>query len=207
MLTEDIRAEIIDTFKSDIDFTYNDFDPDAEVYRFGERFHTNHPYVMIDFLPANIPKFRSISDTIGYCVGDWYQYGLCQVEVLTIHCYVDGHHLRNLSTSINGRLLCANMAEKAQQWGLTNLEAILAPYSASLDRKLSLGNVVNRSYFDTETQTQVYNYDIDFFIRTSLLWNKVPDDYDEDEEIVEEAWLNIEEPTTGTTKQIIIRVN
>ena len=205
MLTETIRGEIVDAFTEEFNSMYQEYDVPVGVYRHGERFKTNHPYIMISFLPANIPKFRSVSNLVG-TVGSYYRYGFCQVEVLGFHAYVNGHHISALGHNVNGRLLCADIAEKAQQWGFKRIDEILRPYGGAIDVKLNMGDVVDNTYYDTRAQTQVYNYDVDFFIRTSVEWNRAPEYYEGDE-IVEEAVLDIEEPTTGTHKTIIIRVN
>ena len=89
MLTEINRQGLIEDLQKNINFSYQDYNPEVNVFRSGEGFNRENPYILIEFLPANRKKFRSISDVIGNATpqGEYKQYGWCQIELCSIYCY------------------------------------------------------------------------------------------------------------------------
>ena len=208
MMIEEMRGAMVDDLHQNVDFTFNGLDPQVEVHRFGERFETDHPYVILNFLPSNIPKFKSVSDVIGKSRGEHYQYGFCQVEVVSISAYVNEYQLQEIyENRVNGRLLCDHTVLKCLERVLKAWDDILGQWGAVLDTKQNFGAIRDSSYYDSEAQTQIYNYDIDLFIRTSLVWDKVVEPYDESDEIAESAMLEINEPITNKKKIYVIKVS
>ena len=204
MLKETERNTLVDRVNS-LDFTYQGVDPQVKVYRYGEGFSRNNPTILVQFLPANRKKFASISDVIGKADGDYYRYGFCQIELCSIHCYCqEKHETEDKSTVINGRMLCNDMAEKVLLDVLKVWENILFDFYASFDRKEAI-IIKDVSTYDPVTETRIYNYDIDVYLRTAFAWDKVPDDYvDEFAEIVE---FEIEETQQETQDNIIIKIS
>jgi len=183
-----------------LDFTYKTFDPQVKVYRYGEGFSRENPTILVQFLPSNRKRFQSVGDVIGKAKGDYYQYGFCQVELCTIHCYCqEEHETLDKSTTINGRMLCYDMAEKCLNDVLKVWENILFDFNASLDRKETIV-IKDFSMYDSSTETRIYNYDIDVYLRTQFRWDKVPDGYEEDDDLAEIVELEVE----GTKNNIII---
>ena len=205
MLKETERNTIVDRVNS-LDFTYQGVDPQVKVYRYGEGFSRENPTILVQFMPSSRKKFQSVSDAIGHAEGDYYQYGYCQIELCSVHVYCqEKHETADKTTVINGRMLCYDIAEKVLVDVLKVWENILVDFNASLDRKEAI-IIKDLSTYDPVTETRIYNYDIDVYLRTQFRWDKVPDDYDEDEfaEIVE---FEVEETQQEIKNNIIIKIS
>jgi len=207
MLKETERNTIVDRINS-LDFTYEGKNPQVKVYRYGEGFSRKNPTILVQFMPASRKKFQSVGDVIGIVTGDYYQYGYCQIELCGIHCYCqEKHETADKTTVINGRSLCYDMAEKCLNDVLKVWENILFDFNASLDRKEAI-LIKDLSTYDPVTETRIYNYDIDVYLRTQFRWDKVPDGYDEGDDLAEILELaEIEETNEGTKYNIIIKTN
>jgi len=206
-LTETQRNVLVDRVNS-LDFTYEGVDPQVKVYRHGEGFSRNNPTILVGFMPANRKKFQSISDVIDKAEGDYYTYGFCHIELCTIHCYCqEKHQNADKSIVINGRMLCNDMAEKVLSDVLKVWENILFDFYASFDRKETI-LIKDLSTYDPVTETRIYNYDIDVYLRTSFRWDKVPDDYDVEDDLAEIFELSeVEETKQEIKSNIIIKIS
>jgi len=206
MSDSDLRKALLDDIKNNVDFTYQTLDPQVKVYRSGEGFDKIHPSILIGFLPSNRKRFQSVSDIIGYAEGDYYRYGYARVELCTIHCYCQEKHENVLKTvTINGRMLCEFIAEKCLERVLKVWENILFDYNSSFDRKDTIPVIRDLSMYDEISETQIYNYDIDVYLRIPFTWDKVPDGYDDEGDLANIASLEVKELNSNKTKQIIIR--
>ncbi|KKN01481.1 hypothetical protein LCGC14_1127330 [marine sediment metagenome] len=207
MLDSDLRNALIDDIKDNVDFTYQTLDPQVKVYRYGEGFSRINPSILIGFLPSNRKRFQSISDVIGYAKGDYYRYGFARVELCTIHSYCqEKHETADKSTTINGRMLCEFIAEKCLERVLKEWENILSDYNSSFDRLDTIPIVRDLSLYDEVSETQIYNYDIDIYLRIPYTWDKVPDGYDEEGDLANILSVEeLNELNNNKTKQIIIR--
>ena len=184
MLSTEGRNTLVDRVNA-LDFTFQTLDPQVKVYRYGEGFSRENPTILVQFLPANRKKFQSISDVIGKVpgAGDHYQYGFCQIELVTIHVYCqEKHESADKTTVMNGRVLCEFLADEVLRDVLREWETILLEFNASFDRKETIA-VKDLSTYDPVTETRIYNYDIDVYLRTQFRWDKVPDGYDEDADL------------------------
>jgi len=205
MLKETERNYFVDDI-NELDFTYEGFDPQVKVYRYGEGFSRTNPCILVGFMPSNRKRFQSVGDAIGHAKGDYYQYGFCQIELCTIHCYChEEHETADKSTSINGRMLCYDMAEKCLYRVLKVWENILYDFNATLDRKETIV-IKDLSTYNPATETRIYNYDIDVYLRTQFRWDKVPDGYEEDNDLAEIVGLEVIEDGQGTKDNIIIKI-
>lgn len=206
MSNTEIRNALIEDIKG-LDFTYQDLNPQVKVYRYGEGFSRINPTIMIGFLPSNRKRFQSVGDIIGKAQGDYYRYGYCRVELCTIHCYCqEEHKTDNKETTINGRILCEFIAEKCLQRVLKVWENILFDYNASFDRKDTIPVMRDLSFYDEISETQIYNYDIDVYLRIPHTWNKVPEGYDEKGDLAKIVSVEeLKELNSNNKKQIIIR--
>ena len=206
MLKETERNFIVDRING-LDFTYQELDPQVKVLRYGDGFSRKNPVILVGFMPSNRKRFQSVSDVIGKAKGDYYQYGFCQIELCTIHCYChEEHETADKSTSINGRMLCYDMAEKCLYRVLKVWENILYDFNATLDRKETIV-IKDLSTYNPATETRIYNYDIDVYLRTQFRWDKVPDGYEEDNDLAEIVGLEVIEDGQGTKDNIIIKIN
>lgn len=208
-LIEEQRDVFVDDFADNVDFFYEGFDPQVEVYRWGEGFSQEHPYILVKFLPTSRKKFQSLSDVVGRAKGRFYQYGLCHLESITVTVYCNEFHESDDGERIvNGRKLCSFIAEKCLERVLKVWEDILKGFNASFDRKANIPIIRDLSMYDKETGTKLYNYEFDMMLRTQLRWNKVPDDYDESDDIAERAILHVDpNGEIDKRKTIIINTN
>jgi hypothetical protein len=206
MLTSTARNTLVDRVNS-LDFTYQSKNPQVKVYRYGEGFSRTNPTILVQFLPASRMKFKSVSDVIGYAKGDYYQYAYCQIELCSIHCYCqEKHESADKTTVINGRMLCEFMAEKCLEDVLKVWEDILYDFNASFDRKEAVV-VRDLSTYDPVTETRIYNYDIDVYLRTQFRWDKVPDGYEEDGDLAKILEYEAKETLTQKKYNIIIKIS
>jgi len=203
----ELRNALIDDINYNVDFTYQNLDPQVKVYRYGEGFSRINPMVLISFLPSNRKRFQSVSDVIGYAKGDYYRYGFARVELCSIHCYCQEKHENALKTvTINGRKLCEFIAEKCLERVLKEWENILNDYNSSFDMKDTIPIIKDLSVYDEITETRIYNYDIDVYLRIPFTWDKVPEGYDEEGDLAKILSVEeLKELNSNKTKQIIIR--
>jgi len=185
MFKEDEREFIIEDMHKNLSFRFYEYTPPVNVYRYGESFDKNLPYVLLEFLPANRNKFRSISDYIGDATpnGRYKQYGFCQMEVINVYCYCGEFHN---NFKLNGRKLTAYLAETVMSYAQKNWEQMLWKMYASIDRAETLWALKDSSYYDNNTASKVYCYEFDVYARTQMRWNKIPSSYDGNEGIIEE---------------------
>ncbi len=207
MSDTELRNALIDDIKDNVDFTYQTFDPQVKVYRYGEGFSRINPIVMIQFLPSNRKRFQSVSDIIGYAEGDYYRYGYIRVELCTIHCYCqEKHETVDKTTIFNGRVLCEFMAKKCLERVMKVWENILLDHYSSFDMKDTIPIIKDLSVYDEISETQIYNYDIDVYLRIPFTWDKVPDGYDDEGDLANILSVEeLKELNSNKTKQIIIR--
>ena len=205
MTDSEIRNALVEDIKG-LDFTYQTFDPQVKVYRYGEGFSRINPTIMVGFLPSNRKRFQSVNNIIGKAKGDYYKYGYCRVELCTIHCYCQEEHKdATKTTTINGRMLCEFIADKCLERVLKVWENILLDYNASFDWRDTIPVTRDLSFYDEFSETQIYNYDIDVYLRIPFTWDKVPEGYDETSDLAKIASLEVEELNSNKTKQIIVR--
>lgn len=178
MLTEVNRKDLIEDLHKNINFSYQDYNPEVNVNRSGEGFDRKNPYILVDFLPANRKKFQSISDIIGNATpkGEYKQYGYCQIELCSVYCYC-GEYIKE--RSINGRIFTNELATKVLMYIMRNWESILWKMYASFDRSEDIV-IRDVSTYDPDIGTMVYCYSIDLYLRTQFRWNKVPPDHTEE---------------------------
>ena len=207
MLKSTERDTIVDRVNS-LDFTYESFDPQVKVYRYGEGFSRINPTVLVQFLPANRKRFQSVGDVIGKAKGDYYQYGYCQVELCTIHVYCqEKHESADKTTTINGRIIGEHISETILSDILKVWENILCDFNAAFDRKETVPIIRDLSTYDPVTETRIYNYDIDVYIRTRFVWDKVPDGYEETDDLAEILEYEAEETLTQKKYNIVIKIS
>ncbi len=184
MFSEDQREYIIEDLHKNLVFRFLQYTPPVSVNRYGEGFDKTLPYVLIEFLPANRNKFRSISDIIGNASpnGQYKQYGFCQMEVINIYCYCGEFHD---TYKLNGRKLTYHLAETILIYVQKNWENIFKGMYASFDRAETMWAIKDSSYFDEGSASKIYCYSFDVYARTQMRWNKIPSTFDGEEEIVE----------------------
>jgi len=205
-LNTDLKLALVDDING-LDFTYQNLDPQVKVYRYGDGFDRINPNILIQFLPSNRKRSQSVGDVIGLAQGDYYRYGYARVELCTIHVYCQENHENALKTvTINGRMLGEFIAEKCLERVLKIWENILFDYKASFDRKDTVPVIKDLSMYDETVETQIYNYDIDVYLRIPFTWDKVPEGYDDEGDLAKIVSIEeLKEINSNNKKQIIIR--
>ena len=178
MLNEEQRGQLIEDLQKNVHFSYQGYEPDVNVFRSGDGFDRENPYILVEFLPANRKKFQSISDVIGSAseCGQYKQYGYCQIELCSIYCYCGEYPNER---DLNGRLFTDHMAQTILKYVLRNWESLLWNMYASFDRSEDI-IVRDVSTYNPETGTQIYCYSVDLYLRTQMRWNKIPPSHTED---------------------------
>ena len=175
MLTESERATLVDDINSDrLDFTYGDFEPEVKVYRFKEGFKKHRPLVLMEFLPANRSKFRSLSNAIGVDVGKYVEYGYCQLEYCAFKCYCGEFHDNK---ALNGRLLAEYILQVIRKHVFKNWDYLLRDMAACIDKfeEVSIRDVTK---YEVQQATKTVVYEMELYLRTQFRWRKTPDDYE-----------------------------
>lgn len=174
MLTEAERAVLVDDIASDrLDFTLGDFVPDVKVYRFKEGFSKHRPLIMIEFLPANRSKFRSVANAIGIAQGRYVEYGYCQMEYCAFKCYCGEFHD---GKELNGRILAEHILQVIRKHVLKNWGYVLKDMAATLDTNEEVA-IRDVTTYERRFASKVYVYEMEIYLRTQFRWNRVPDDY------------------------------
>jgi hypothetical protein len=175
MLTEAERAVLVDDINSDrLDFEYDSWNPELGIYRFKEEFKKNLPYVMIEFLPANRSKFRSVGNAIGINKGKYVEYGYCQLENVSFKAYCNEFHN---SKTVLGRLLAENTLQVIRKHVLKNWNYLLRDMGACIDGAENI-TIRDVTAYNRTTATKIIVYEMDLYLRTQFRWRKTPDDYE-----------------------------
>jgi len=186
MLTETERAVLIDDINSDrLNWAYGDFDPAPRIYRFGEGFKKELPYIMVQFLPANRTKFRSVGNAIGIDKGEYVEYGFCQIENVSFKCYCGEFHNNK---TLNGRLLAEHLLQVLRKHVFTNWNYLLRDMAACIDDFESVA-IRDVTAYQLKTGTKVVVWEMDIYLRTQFRWRKTPEGYDPDDELLEKIGL------------------
>lgn len=174
MITKSLRDTLVDSLEQ-VDFSYGDWDdPTVQIIRKDESFTKKAPWITVGFFPANRRKFRSVSDAIGWKQEGYLRYGYCQIELVDICCNVaEFQH----DKEIPGRDFCYNMAYQVLHYILGNWESLLKEEYAAFDRDEDL-NIRDETLFLRRQGTKVYKYSISVYLRTQMVWDKVPPTYE-----------------------------
>lgn len=177
MLTEETRKTLIEDIQK-MDFSFNGYSPDIEVWRVGEGRKRVLPYVSIDFLPTSKKMFASLGDVVGWKADpDYHRFGFCEIELVSITVYAE-QQMEN----VYGRLFCDNAIRKIRKRVLSRWEPILYEVEACLDRSINPSIRDLSAYLDT-FGTQMFAYQLDVYLRTNVSWDYMPDGYDDTQEV------------------------
>ena len=173
MLTETEKARLIDDINENVTWTYGTFEPDVKVYRFGEGFKRKLPTVMIEFLPANRSKFRSVGNAIGIATGDYVEYGFCQLEYVAFKCYCGEFHD---DKKISGRILAEHLLQQIRKHVLVKWNYILRNMGACID-KFEEFAIRDVTAYQRKYATKTLVYEMEIYLRTQFRWSVTPEDY------------------------------
>lgn len=176
MLTEGKRGLLINDLQQNVTFEYKGWNINPRIMRERSGYPKKNPFITVGYYPTTRDKFRSISNVIGNYTedGNYYEYGMCQLENVVIRSYANKLHK---DREMEGRFIVSHMSNQiiwriltAWQYGL------LYSIYCSLDD----ANIfpVDKSFFDSKKGTMFYINEISFNIRTPIRWNIKPDDYE-----------------------------
>jgi len=182
MLYESTKDRMIDDIQNQVDFSYGSWNPSIQVWRAGEGFKREFPYVAIDFIQTSEKKFPSLADIVGRIDDVYFTYAYCEVELVTITVYAKKYHNNN---TVRGRNYAIIIADRIRRRILGFWNDILRDQNASIDRSKPTP-VKDLTNFRAESGDRIHEYELDVYIRTDVRWSRMPDDYEVDEKVAEE---------------------
>ncbi len=182
-LTEAQRGALIKDIKNNVDYTYEGYDPEVQIIRYGEGYDKKHPYILLQFLPANRKLFDSVGQGIGEAsdLGGYAEFGFCHVEDVIVRTYC---HQNSYNGTIDGRILVDFLANKTMWYIWKYWYNLLMTYNANIDTSRSDPTIYDKSLYDRRFATKIYILEFEVFLLTQFRWNFIPDD-GADEEILE----------------------
>ena len=175
--SEIARGFCIADIKQNVDFEDSEgYDPDPKVFRHGEGFDKKHPYITMEFLPANRNRFQST--TYSYAgratpLGEYHEFAYCRMENLRIRCYAHEFHR---SRAKAGRIVAEQMAIAVRDHILKNWCFFLPNFDAIWDENYGI-NLSDMSKYDGGKGSKIYVYTVDLMLRTNFRYNDIPPDY------------------------------
>lgn len=174
MLYESTHDKLIDDIQLQVDFSYGAWDPPIKVWRAGEGFERELPYVAIDFISTSMKMFPSLADIVGRIDDIYFTYAYCELELCTVTVFTKKYHNNNL---VRGRNYAVVLANRIRTRILAFWNDILKDNKASIDRSKAMP-VRDLTNFRTESGDRIHEYEVDVFIRTDVRWSRMPDNYE-----------------------------
>jgi len=201
MLYETIKNRLLDDIQNQVDFSYGSWNPAIQVWRAGEGFAREYPYVAIDFIQTSMKKFPSMGDVVGIVDDVYYTYAFCELELCTVSIYAKKYHNNN---TVRGRNYAVVIADRIRKRILGFWNDVLKDNKASIDRSRAIP-VKDLTNFRARSGDRIHEYEVDVYIRTDVRWSRMPADYEVDEKLVEEVRgeIHSEEEATPTRFKVI----
>jgi len=174
LLTEDGRGDLTNDIFSNVDFTYDGWEPSVLKYRFGSLFPQKLPSIGIQFLPTRERKFVSNNDIIEVHPEnpEFFIYGYCELEAVRffIACQDNVQYSGNI---LNGRKIIDRWARSILWRIRREWPTILGSYGASIEVGLPF-DIRDLSRFFQATKRLVYEASL--YLRTPHIWDFVPEE-------------------------------
>ena len=183
MLYESTHDKLIDDIQNQVDFSYGAWDPSIQVWRAGEGFKREFPYVAIDFIATSMKKFPSLADVVGRIDDIYFTYAYCELELCTVTVFTKKYHNNN---NVRGRNYAVVLANRIRTRILAFWNDILKDNKASIDRSKAMP-VRDLTNYRDESGDRVHEYDINIFIRTDVRWSRMPSTYEVEKILADEA--------------------
>ena len=192
-LTESQRRTLIDDLQN-LDYEYESWDPNIEVWRAGEGYKRSLPYITVDFIAStDTKKFGSQGDIVGRVDDHRYEYAYCEPEMVSITIYANKYHN---SGAIRGRDFAMWAIKEIKKRILSYWnELYLYSYNASIERSINFP-IKDLTNAIPQVKTRVHELELNVMLRTDMRWYKKKDPDDSVEEIASKAYVelsNIEE--------------
>ena len=183
MLYESTHDKLIDDIQNQVDFSYGAWDPSIQVWRAGEGFKREFPYVAIDFIATSMKKFPSLADVVGRIDDIYFTYAYCELELCTVTVFTKKYHNDG---NVRGRTYASILANRIRIRILAFWNDILKDNKASIDRSKAMP-VRDLTNYRAESGDRVHEYDINIFIRTDVRWSRMPSTYEVEKILADEA--------------------
>ena len=183
MLYESTHDKLIDDIQNQVDFSYGAWDPSIQVWRAGEGFKREFPYVAIDFIATSMKRFPSLADVVGRIDDIYFTYAYCELELCTVTVFTKKYHNNN---NVRGRNYAVVLANRIRTRILAFWNDILKDNKASIDRSKAMP-VRDLTNYRDESGDRVHEYDINIFIRTDVRWSRMPSTYEVEKILADEA--------------------
>jgi len=183
-LPEAGKNELIERIQS-LDFTYNGWDPQIEVWRAGEAHERNLPYISVDFIQTSQKLFGSMSDIVGRIDDRRYEYAFCELEFVNISVYANKYHNND---AIRGRDFAFFAINEIRNDVLAWWNDILYKYDASIDRRIEIP-IKDLTIYYEDVATRVHEFELDFYLRTDVRWYRELPSGEEGEVRAEQAYI------------------
>jgi hypothetical protein len=168
--SETAKGEMIEDIQNNVSFTFNGWTPAIQVWRAGEAFERELPYIAVDYIETSGKLFPSLADIVERVDDLRYEYAYCELELVNITCYAKKYHNNN---AIRGLEFADEILKRIRQRILSRwTDNILYKYNASVDRGQALP-IRNLTKFDTETATRIHELELNVFLRTDVRWYRV----------------------------------
>ena len=177
---------MIEDLQNNIDFSYLGWSPAIKVWRAGDGFEREFPYVAVDYIGTSEKKFASLGDIVERVDDQRYEYAYCELELVNITIYTKKNHNNG---TIRGRAygyeILGRIRERIFSRWTNN---ILYKYNASVERGRN-APIRDLTKFDTETAIREHELELDMFLRTDVRWYRVLSPNDVIEERAEKAYI------------------
>lgn len=186
------RGRLINSLK-EVDFSYEGWEPDIKIWRSGEGYKRELPYMAVDFIATNENKFNSMGGDIVERLDDFrYERAYCELELVDITIYTSKYHN---SGAIRGRDYAEEIMLRIRKRIFAYWDDLLSDFNASRDRSKA-APIRDLSKFNDNVATRIYEYNLSIFLRTDVRWYKGSDDDPLVEERAEKAYGVLNEETT-----------
>lgn len=177
---EQERGRLINDLQNNVDYSFGNWNPDMKIWRSGEIHEKRLPFGVVDFLPTSRFKFKSLGDAIGKVDDIHYQYGYCELEMVTISIYAN--KFQN-NRKVNAREFAYNTLLRIRKHIFRTWPSILRKFGASIERGIN-ANIIDLTDYREDIGTRMYEYDMNFYLRTDVRWDNrsdwIPPDGGED---------------------------
>jgi len=199
VLQEAVCGKLINDLKKNIDYTYEGWNPNIEVWRARESNVKELPYIVVDFISASRPKFQSLGDIIGEVDDIYHKFGYCEMELINISVCANKYHK---DRDIRGNDFSVSTIDKIRKHVMGKWDKILNKNDAAVDRGIK-PVIRNLSGYKAEIGTRWYEYDMDVYVRTGVRWDNKPEDEEESDERAEKAYILLRNDTDKNNIKVI----
>ena len=159
---------MINDLQNNVDYEYEGWDPEIQVWRAGEGHERKLPYIAVDYVETSMDLFKSMGHIVGRVDDLRYEHAYCELELVDITVYAAKYHN---SGAIRGRNFASWAILKIRTRILAYWNYILYNFNASVDRARAYP-IRDLSVFKDDITTRIYEFNLNIFLRTDVRWRK-----------------------------------